>query len=349
MSTRRNRAAAVAGGVLTIAVAAVTAAHAQQDDVAAFYAGKQVRIIVGIGVGSGYDTTARLVGRHIGKHIPGKPDVIVSNQPGAGSATMSNALYATGARDGTVIGAPFNGMPTMPLLQPESARFDPTKLGWVGSANRAYQATYVWHTAPIKSMQDILKQTFVVGSQAPGSSQHDYPAVANVLFGTKFKIINGYEATPKIHLAMERGEVMGSAATSFSTVKATTGDWIKEKKISVIAQFAMKKHPELRDVPLWLDLAKTDEQKLAMRLLLVRLEWGVPYFTPPEVPAARLTALRRAFDETMKDPGYRAESERAKLEVDPMTGEEIQKLVAETMATPPAVVKLVRDAMAAQH
>ncbi len=349
MSTRRNRAAAVAGGVLTIAVAAVTAAHAQQDDVAAFYAGKQVRIIVGIGVGSGYDTTARLVGRHIGEHIPGKPDVIVSNQPGAGSATMSNALYATGARDGTVIGAPFNGMPTMPLLQPESARFDPTKLGWVGSANRAYQATYVWHTAPIKSMQDILKQTFVVGSQAPGSSQHDYPAVANVLFGTKFKIINGYEATPKIHLAMERGEVMGSAATSFSTVKATTGDWIKEKKISVIAQFAMKKHPELRDVPLWLDLAKTDEQKLAMRLLLVRLEWGVPYFTPPEVPAARLTALRRAFDETMKDPGYRAESERAKLEVDPMTGEEIQKLVAETMATPPAVVKLVRDAMAAQH
>ena len=118
---------------------------------AAFYAGKPVRIIVGIGVGSGYDTTARLIGRHIGKHIPGKPDVIVSNQPGAGSATMSNALYAGGPRDGTVIGAPFNGMPTMPLLQPEQARFDPTKLGWVGSANRADQATYVWHTAPIKS------------------------------------------------------------------------------------------------------------------------------------------------------------------------------------------------------
>jgi tripartite-type tricarboxylate transporter receptor subunit TctC len=348
MSTKRNFSIAFVCGLM-ICAAGVTPSHAQQEDVAAFYAGKQVRLIVGIGVGSGYDTTARLVGRHIGKHIPGKPDVIVSNQPGAGSATMSNALYATGARDGTVIGAPFNGMPTMPLLQPESVRFDPTKLGWVGSANRAYQATYVWHTAPIKSMQDVLKETFVVGSQAPGSSQHDYPAVSNVLFGTKFKIINGYEATPKIHLAMERGEVMGSAATSYSTVKATTGDWIKEKKISVIAQYAMKKHPELPDVPLWLDLAKTEQQKLAMRLLLVRLEWGVPYFTPPEVPAARLTALRRAFDATMNDPGYRAESERAKLEVDPMTGEEIQKLVAETMATPPAVVKLVRDAMAAQQ
>ena len=319
-----------------------------QEDPAAFYAGKTVRIIVGIGVGSGYDTTARLIGRHIGKHIPGKPDVIVSNQTGAGSATMSNQLYAAGPRDGTVIGAPFNGMPTMPLLQPEAARFDPTKLGWVGSANRAYQATYVWHEAPIKSMGDVLKQTFVVGSQAPGSSQHDYPAVSNVLFGTKFKIINGYEATPKIHLAMERGEVMGSAATSWSTVKAITGDWIKEKKITVIAQYALKKHPELQNVPLWLDLAKTEQQRQAMRLLLVRLEFGVPYFTPPDVPPARLNALRRAFDATMKDPAYRAESERAKLEVDPMTGEDVQKLVTETAATPPDVVKLVREAMAAQ-
>ncbi len=315
---------------------------------AGFYAGKTVRIIVGVGVGSGYDTTARLIGRHIGKYIPGKPDVIVSNQTGAGSATMSNQLYAAGPRDGTVIGAPFNGMPTMHLLQPEAARFDPTKFGWVGSANRAYQATYVWHAAPIKTLDDVLKQTFVVGSQAPGSSQHDYPAVANVLFGTKFKIINGYEATPKIHLAMERGEVMGSAATSWSTVKAITGDWLKEKKISVIGQFALKKHPELPDVPLWLDLAKTEQQKQAMRLLLVRLEFGVPYFVPPDVPAARLNALRRAFDATMVDKDYRAETDRAKLEVDPMTGEEMQKLIAEAAATPADVVKLVRDAMAAQ-
>lgn len=319
---------------------------AAQDDVAAFYAGKQVRIVVGIGVGSGYDTTARLVGRHIGRYIPGKPDVIVSNQPGAGSATMSNTLYASGARDGTVIGAPFNGMPTIPLLQPEQARFDPTRLGWVGSANRATQTTYAWHTAPIKSMDDILKQSFVVGSQAPGSSQHDYPAVANVLFGTRFKIINGYEATPKIHLAMERGEVMGVAATSWSTLKALTGDWIKEKKVVMIGQWGLRKHPELPDLPNWLDMAKTDMQKQALKLLLVRLEFGVPYFTPPEVPPARLTALRRAFDATMKDPGYLAESERAKLEVDPMTGEDVQALIAEVAKTPPEVVKLVREAMA---
>jgi tripartite-type tricarboxylate transporter receptor subunit TctC len=332
---------AAIAGVVACASTAIA-----QEDVAQFYAGKTVRIIVGIGVGSGYDTTARIIGRHIGKHIPGKPDVIVANQPGAGSATMSNALYASGAKDGTVIGAPFNGMPTMPLLQPEAARFDPTKLGWVGSANRATQATYVWHTAPIKTIEDIFKQEFVVGSQAPGSSQHDYPAVANVLFGTKFKIVNGYEATPKIHLAMERGEVMGSASTSYSTVKAITGSWLQEKKISVIGQWSLRKHAELQNVPMWLDFAKTEQQKQALRLLLVRLEFGVPYFTPPGVPPARLDALRRAFDATMKDPAYRAESEKAKLEVDPMTGEEVQALVEEAARTPPEIAKLVRDAMA---
>lgn len=333
--------------IIAAAIGVALSSGAQaQEDVAAFYAGKQVRIIVGIGVGSGYDTTARLIGRHIGKHIPGKPDVIVSNQPGAGSATMSNSLYASGAKDGTVIGAPFNGMPTMQLLQPEAARFDPTKFGWVGSANRAYQLTYSWHGSPIKTMKDIFEREFVVGSQAPGSSQYDYPAVANVLFGTRFKIVNGYEATPKIHLAMERGEVMGSAATSFSTVKAITGDWLPTKKIIPLAQWALKKHPELPDVPLWLDVAKTEEQRQALRLLLVRLEFGVPYFTPPGVPPARLNALRRAFDATMKDPDYLADSAKAKLEVDPMTGEDVEKLVAEAAKTPPAVVKLVRDAMA---
>lgn len=319
---------------------------AAQDDAAAFYTGKQVRIIVGVGVGSGYDTTARLVGRHIGKHIPGKPDVIVSNQPGAGSATMSNALYASGPRDGTVIGAPFNGMPTIPLLAPEQGRFDATKFGWVGSANKATQTTYAWHTAPVKSVDDIFKQTFVVGSQAPGSSQYDYPAVANVLFGTKFKIINGYSATPKIHLAMESGEVMGVAATSWSTLKFLMDEQIKEKKLNMIAQWGLQKHPELPDLPNWLDFAKTDQQKQALRLLLVRLEFGVPYFVPPEVPVARLNTLRRAFDATMKDPAYLAENAKAKLEVQPLTGEEVEALVKEASATSPEIAKIVRDALA---
>ena len=333
---------------LGIAIAAGTPATAQQakDDVAAFYAGKQLRIVVGIGVGSGYDLTARTVARYIGKYIPGKPDVIVQNQPGAGSATMSNTLYASGARDGTVIGAPFNGMPTMQLLQPEAARFDPTKLIWIGSANSPIQATYVWHTSPVQSIGDISRMKFVVGSQAPGSSQHDYPVAANKLFNTQFVVINGYEATPKIHLAMERGEVMGSAATSWSTVKALTGDWIKEKKIKVIAQWGLRKHPDLTDVPAWLDLAKTDVQKQALKLLLARLEFGIPYFMPPDVPAARVQAVRRAFDATMKDKDFLADAEKMKLEITPLTGEQVQALVNEVATTPADVVKIVRDALA---
>ena len=329
-------------GAMAILLCAAAPAAAQ-DDPAAFYAGKQVRIVVGIGVGSGYDLAARTVGRHIGKHIPGKPEVIVQNQPGAGSATMSNALYAGGPKDGTVIGAPFNGMPTIPLLTPEQARFDTLKLNWIGSANRTTQASYVWHeNKTIMKMEDVLTRQFVVGSQAPGSSQHDYPVVANDFFGTKFTVINGYESTPKIHLAMERGEVMGSASTSWSTVKAITGDWIRDKKIRVIAQWGLRKHPDLADVPLWLELAKTDAERQGIKLLIARQEYGVPYFMPPDVPKARVQAMRRAFDATMKDPGFIADAEKAKMEVDPMTGEDVEKLLAELFATPPDVVARVR-------
>ena len=166
------------------------------------------------------------------------------------------------------------------------------------------------------------------------------------LFGTKFKIINGYGATPKIHLAMEAGEVMGVAATSWSTLKFLISEQIKEKKVLLLGQWGLKKHPELAHLPNWLDYAKTEQQKQALRLLLVRLEFGVPYFTPPETVPARLNALRRAFDATMKDPAYLAENEKAKLEVNPLTGEEVEALVKEAAATPADVAKIVRDAMA---
>ena len=335
--------AAVAVTVLGCAVLPCAVPAAAQDEAAAFYSGKQVRIVVGIGVGSGYDLAARTVGRHIGKYIPGKPDVIVQNQPGAGSATMANALYNGGPKDGTVIGAPFNGMPTIPLLTPDQGRFDTLKFNWVGSANRTVQSSYVWHeNTTIMTMADVLTKKFVVGSQAPGSSQHDYPMVANEFFGTKFSVINGYEATPKIHLAMERGEVMGSASTSWSTMKAIAADWIRDKKIRVIGQWGLRKHPDLADVPMWLDLAKTDAERQGIKLLIARQEYGLPYFLPPDVPKARVQAIRRAFDATMKDPGFLADAAKVQMEVDPMTGEDVQQLLAELFATPPDIVARVR-------
>jgi tripartite-type tricarboxylate transporter receptor subunit TctC len=315
------------------------------EDVAAFYKGKTLRIVVGVGVGSGYDINARLLARHMATHIPGQPTVIVQNQPGAGSLTMTNQLYASGPFDGTVIGAPFNGLPTTPLLQPGGARFDATRLNWIGSSNRETQVTYVWHTAPVQNIAELAEKELVVGAQAPGSTQYDFPILANRLFGFKFKVITGYESTPKIHLAMERGEVHGNGATNWTTLKLLNSNWLEEKKVKAIAQWALNKHPELADVPMILDLAKSDGDRLALRLALARLEFGRPFFLPPNVPPERVDALRRAFDATMRDPAFLAETEKLKIEVEPLTGEQVATLIAEAYATPADTVARVREAM----
>jgi len=319
-------------------------AAAQQEDVAAFFKGKTIRLIVGIGVGSGYDINARLLARHMAGHIPGQPTIIVQNQPGAGSLTMTNALYNSGPFDGTAIGASFNGMPTTPLLQPAGVRFDPVKLNWLGSTNRETQAMYVWHGAPAQTLEDARTKVTVIGAQAPGSTQFDYPVLANHLFGFKFKVVTGYESTPKIHLAMESGEVHGTIA-NWSTLKAINSNWINEKKIRILAQWTLTRNREMGDVPMFLDQAKTDAEKAALQLMLARLEYGRPFFLPPNVPAARLEALRRAFDATMKDPAYLAEADKLKVEVEPLSGEQVAALVEQVSRTPADTVARVRAAM----
>jgi tripartite-type tricarboxylate transporter receptor subunit TctC len=329
---------------LSMILVGASSALAQQDDVAAFFKGKTLRLVVGIGVGSGYDINARLLARHMAGHIPGQPTIVVQNQPGAGSLSMTNALYHTGPFDGTVMGASFNGMPTTPLLQPSGARFDPVKLNWLGSTNRETQAMYVWHTAPVQVLEDMKNTEIVMGAQAPGSTQFDYPILANRLFGYKFKVVTGYESTPKIHLAMESGEAQGTIA-NWSTLKAISTNWITEKKIRILAQWALTKSPELTDVPLFMDQAKTDAERAALRLMLARLEYGRPFFLPPNVPAARVAALRRAFDATMKDPAYLAEADKLKIDVEPLSGEQVTALVEQVSRTDPDTVARVRAAM----
>jgi tripartite-type tricarboxylate transporter receptor subunit TctC len=331
--------AVVAAGLFAAAAPAVG-----QEDVAAFYRGKTLRIVVGVAVGSGYDINARLLARHLGTHIPGTPAVIVQNQPGAGSLTMTNALFHTGPFDGTAIGASFNGMPTTPLLQPTGARFDPVKLNWIGSTNRETQVSYVWHTAPVQSWDGALTRELVMGAQAPGSTQYDYPVLANHLFGTKFKVITGYDGTPKIHLAMERGEVHGTLA-NWSTLKAINFNWVTEKKVKLLAQWALRKHPEVADVPLVLDFAGSDGDRDALRLALARLEYGRPFFMPPNVPPERVAAVRRAFDAAMKDLGLLAEADKLKIDIEPLTGEEVASLVEQVSRTPAETVARVRTAL----
>lgn len=222
-----------------------------QEKVAKFYQGKTIRLVVGIDVGSGYDVNARLLARHLADHIPGRPAIIVQNQPGAASMTMTNALYNTGPFDGTVIGAAFGGMPTVPLLQPASAgHADPTKLIWLGNTNKETHVTYVWQTSPVQNLVEVATKELIMGAQAPGSSQYDFPLVANALFGWKFKVVSGYGSTSKINLALESGEVQG-AISAWTTLKTLSSDWLKDKKIKVIAQWALHKNRNCRTFPMF--------------------------------------------------------------------------------------------------
>src|SRR5436190_1602673 len=315
-----------------------------QDDVAAFYRGKQVRLVVGTAAGGGYDLFARIVARHIAAHIPGQPNVIVQNQPAAGGLVMTNQLYALGPKDGTAIGVPINGIPTAPLLQ-QGAQFDATKLIWLGSTNREPYVAFVWHTAPVQSLAELRSKDLVVGATTPGTTMADFPLVANDILGLKFKVVRGYEGTPQINHAIERGEIQGQGGIGWAAVKAQVPQWIAEKKIKVIAQYGLKRYPELADVPSMLEQARSEPDRQALAMLFARTEYGRPYFLPPDVPADRVTALRRAFDATMRAPAFLAEAAKLQLDVSPMTGEEVQALVAELAKTPPEIAGRVKAAL----
>jgi tripartite-type tricarboxylate transporter receptor subunit TctC len=332
-------------GVLLCMCLWMAAPASAQEDVAAFYRGKQLRMVVGTGPGGGYDLFARAVARHIVNHIPGNPTVIVQNQPAAGGLVMVNQLYSLGPKDGTVIAAPINGIPTAPLLEPAAARFDATKLNWIGSTNRETYVAYAWHTAGVHSLADLLQRELIVGATAAGTTLVDFPLVTNKFLGTRFKVVRGYDSTPQINVAMERGEVEGIGGIGWQAVKTTIPQWITEKKITVIAQYGLHRDPELAAAPTMLELAKTDADRQALTMMFARTEYGRPYFVPPDVPAARVEALRRAFDATMKDPGFIADAAQLQLDLSPITGEEVQTLVAKLAGTPADVAARVRAAL----
>jgi tripartite-type tricarboxylate transporter receptor subunit TctC len=332
--------------LLSALLVGLVAPAAAEDDVAAFYRGKQLRMIVGSAVGGGYDLFARIVARHIVHHIPGSPGIIVQNQPAAGGVVMTNQLYGQGPKDGTVIGVPINGLPTAPLLQ-SGTQFDPERLIWLGSTNREAYVAFVWHTVPVTRIAELTSKEVVVGATTPGTTMVDFPLLVNDVLGFKFKVVRGYQGTPQINLAIERGEVEGMGGLGWASVKAQTPHWISERKIKVLAQYGLKRYSELADVPTMLEFAKSDADRQAMTMLFARTEYGRPYFLPPDVPVERVAALRRAFDATMKDPAFVAEAAKLQFDVDPLTGEQVQVLVAQLAATPREVVARVRAALEA--
>ncbi|MGE3248446.1 MAG: Bug family tripartite tricarboxylate transporter substrate binding protein [Beijerinckiaceae bacterium] len=331
---------------VTAASAAVMAAlPAAADPVADFYKGKQMTVYVGLSAGGGYDTNARLVARYIGQHIPGKPTVIVRNMPGGGGIVMTNFVANVAPKDGLHMGAPQRGVPFEPLFTSNShAKFEPLKLNWIGSTNSDTSLAVVNTGKGIKSWEDLRKREIVVAGTGVGTESVVIPYVLRNLMGFKYKVIAGYPGGSQMNLAMLRGEVDGRGTFSWTSLKPHYKEWIESGKLAMIYQQGLKKHPELKNVPLVQDLTDNPETKKILRLQFTAFEMGRPLFVAGGVPADRVAALRKAFDATMKDPGLLADAKRQKQDIDPMTGAEMSKLLQEAFATPKELVEKLRAA-----
>jgi tripartite-type tricarboxylate transporter receptor subunit TctC len=330
----------------TLFAAFAVSAEAQAQTPEQFYKGKQIELAIGYPPAGSNDVYARLLARHIGKHIPGNPTVVPQNRPGAGSFLTLGYVYNVAPKDGTVIGI---GAPTAPLdekLGTQGVRFKSAEFNWIGRIDSLINMVFLWHTSPVKTFEDALKTESKLSGTGVGSTVSVYPTVTNNVLGTKFKLIMGYKGSNEAQLAVERGEVEGHS-TSWTAVKVAHPDWRPDKKINIIVQYALKRHPEMADVPTVIEFAKTDEQRQVLRAVMNATEIGTAFFTTPGAPADRVEALRRAFDATMKDPEFLAEAERTKLTLGPLPGEELQKLVNEVTSLSPEMIEKVKAANAA--
>jgi tripartite-type tricarboxylate transporter receptor subunit TctC len=323
--------------VLVVAFLLVTAARAQS--VADFYRGKTTDLNIGYSVGSGYDLYARLIARRLGTHILGNPTVVPKNMEGAGSLRLANYLYSAAPTDGTVIGAVSRGAAFDPLLNEKGARFDASKFSWIGSANNEVSVCVARASSGVTKFDDLFTNQLTIGSTGAADDTYQFPALINAVLGTKFKIVTGYPGGNDVSLALERGEVQGRCGWSWSSIKTTRVNWVRDKRIIVLVQMSLSKHPDLPDVPLVMDLAKTDEQRQIFKMIFARQTMGRPYVAPPGVPADRLAALRQAFMDTMTDKEFLDEAEQNKFEINPVSGEQLEALVKEIYQTPPEVVK----------
>jgi tripartite-type tricarboxylate transporter receptor subunit TctC len=318
-------------------LAACSSAFAQSP--ADFYKGKNVDLYIGYSVGGAYDLYARMLARHMGKHIPGNPNVLPKNMEGAGSLRLANWLYNVAPKDGSAFGIIGRGTGFDPLLGNKAAQFDATKYTWIGSANNEVSVCVAWHTSPIKKFEDMQTRELIVGGTSTSADTDQFPRITNGVLGTKMKVVTGYPGGNEVGLAMERGEVQGRCGWSWSSVKSTHQKSLDDKKFSILVQLALDKHPELPDVPLIIDLAKTEEQRQILRLIFARQAMGRPFVGPPNIPPERTKALRDAFMATMQDKDFLADTARSQMEVTPVDGEKVQALVKELYATPPEIAQ----------
>ena len=321
------------------AALALPGAGAMAQTPAEFYKGKTINVIVGFGAGGGYDLYARLVGRFIGEHMPGKPNVVVQNMDGAGSVRAANYVYTGAPKDGTVIAAVNQNMPMYQLLGGKSAQFDAAKLVWLGTMGGSNGLLYTWHTSKVKTIEDAMKTPVTLGGTGTNSDSHIFPTLINNMLGTKFRVINGYSGGSKeVHLALERGEVEGRGGNSWSSLLSSNRDWVDQKKLNFLVQIGFEPEPELTSVPMLQTFMKTDGERQIVDLVSLPTVLGYAQWVAPEVPADRVVALRAAYAATMKDPGFLAETKKLGVPLRPDNGAAVEALVKRVASTPKPVI-----------
>ena len=322
--------------VLTL-MGAFAAPQAHADAISDFYKSKNVTMVVGFSSGGIYDIWARLIARHLPKHIPGNPSVVIQNMIGAGGLTAVNNLYNSAPQDGTYIGASSNLNPFAPLLGIKEARFDPARFQWLGSPTQDVAIVVLWQTVPVNTFDDLKTREVVLGSTSPDSASSFYGRVISEIFGAKFRFVYGFPGLADTDLAIERGEVDGHPSVFWNHLVAAKPEWLKDKKAKLLLQYGAKPRPELPDVPFAQKLPMSAEHRALLDAAMAPLALGYPYMMGPNVPADRAAAMRTAFADVLADKDFLADAKKQDLEVDPIGAAEMQRIVTTAYAVSPDV------------
>jgi tripartite-type tricarboxylate transporter receptor subunit TctC len=308
------------------------------DEASDFYRGKTITVVVGFGAGGGYDIYARLLAHHLGNHIAGAPNVVAQNMEGAGSVRAANYVYSVAPKDGTVIAAVNQNMPMYQMLGGAGAQFNAAQINWLGSMAYSNGTLYTWYQSGIRTLADAKSRDVLVGGVGTTSDSYIYPTLINGLLGTRFKVINGYAGTKEIHLALERGEVMGRGGNTWASLTSSNQDWVDQKKINLLVQIGFKSEPEIGQVPLLIDLVNTPEEKQIVTVVTLPTALGYTNWLAPEVPAGRMKLLREAYDATMRDQAFLEEAGKHAMMIRSQTGAEIAALIKQAASVPKPVL-----------
>jgi tripartite-type tricarboxylate transporter receptor subunit TctC len=331
--------------IAALVVACGFAINASAQSTGGFYSGRSVHLVLSTGMGGGYAVYGRLLARHMDGHLPGHPNIIVENMPGAGGIKATNWMYIQAPRDGTTFGIVQVTVPLAPLMGNKGAQYDSSKFNWIGSMDQAPAMCMAWHTSPVQTWQDLLNKEFIVGGTGVGSSMLIYPAMLNAMFGTQFKVISGYADGSSVYLAMERGEIQGACGAFLTTIKATLPDWFSQHKFVVPIAIAPHRLKDFPNTPAITEFIKDERTRQVFEIPFAAEQMDRPVLAPPGLPAERVKDLRAAFDATMKDASFRDEADRLHLTVDYVDGEQLAEIIKRVYALPKEAVAIARQSM----